>query len=117
MLVHSRQQSEFGLSQYLIPPLPRYAFVLVALSACTTMPPVQEMSDARQAIGAAEAVNAAQHAPEPLDTAQDLMRKAQSSLESGAYDEARQLARDARQQAIQAREVAARPRSIPQEKP
>lgn len=72
--------------------------------ACVTAPPVQEMSDARQAIRAAEQAGAAIYSPNKLAEASDLLEKAQRKLEAGAYFEARQNALDARKKAMQARE-------------
>ena len=66
------------------------------------------MSDARQAIHSAEAVGAVQYSPQTLMEAQHLLREAQTYLESGAYEDARQYALDARRQAIKAREMALR---------
>ncbi len=83
-----------------------FPLVLLALAACVTAP-VQEMSDARQAIYSAEAVGAAQRSPDALLAAQRLLREAQTRLEAGAYDEARQYALNARDEAIKARERAA----------
>ena len=77
------------------------------LAACASAP-VQEMSDARQAINAAEAADAAQRSPQEMIAAQRALLKAQTSLEKGAYAEARRLALEAREQAIQARQVAAK---------
>ncbi len=85
--------------------LTRLAILMLALAACATAP-VQEMSDARQAIRSAEAVGAAQHSPESLMAAQQLLRKAQTYLEAGAYDDARRYALGSRVQAIKAREAA-----------
>ncbi|MDQ5908632.1 MAG: hypothetical protein QG599_724 [Pseudomonadota bacterium] len=96
-----------------------FAILILALTACATAPPVQEMSDARQAIRAAEAVGAAQYSPESLTAAQVLLRKAQTDLETGAYETARRYALDARAQAIKARETASnnpQPRSTPVQK-
>ena len=73
--------------------------------ACASAP-VQEMSDARQAIRSAEEVNAAQHSPQQLQQARDLLGRAQAKLRIGVYGEARRLALDARDLAIQAREKA-----------
>lgn len=81
------------------------AAILVA--ACASAP-VQEMSDARQAIYAAEAADAARRSPQEMIAAQRSLLKAQTSLEKGAYAEARRLALEAREQAIQAREVASK---------
>jgi prophage DNA circulation protein len=88
---------------------------LLALTACASAP-VQEMSDARQAIYSAEASGAARGSPATLLTAQRLLREAQERLEAGAYGEARRYALDARDAAIQAREQAtqnAAPRPAP----
>lgn len=79
--------------------------VLILAMACASAP-VQEMSDARQAIRSAEGVGAAQHAPQPFQQAQELLERAQSKLRMGVYGEARRLALDARELAIQAREKA-----------
>jgi len=82
-------------------------FSLLALAACVSAP-VQEMSDARQAIYSAEAAGAAQRSPNALRAAERLLQEAQGRLEAGAYDDARRYARDARDHAIQAREQATR---------
>ena len=81
------------------------AFSLLALVACASAP-VQEMSDARQAIYSAEASGAVQRSPATLLAAQYLLQKAQERLEAGAYGEARRYALDARDAAIKAREQA-----------
>lgn len=78
--------------------------MILALAACATAP-VQEMSDARQAIRSAEAVGALQRSPQILMEAQRLLQEAQTRLESGAYEAARQYALNARRQAIKAREM------------
>ena len=62
------------------------------------------MSDARLAIRSAEEANAAVHAPQRLQEAQILLQQAQTKLGVGAYGEAKRLALDARDLAIQARE-------------
>lgn len=81
------------------------AVAILSLAACATAP-VQEMSDARQAIRSAEAVGAAQRSPDALSAAQRLLREAQTHLEVGAYGDARRSALDARDAAIKAREQA-----------
>ena len=80
---------------------------LLILAACATAP-VQEMSDARQAIRSAEASGAASHSLETLSAAQQLLEKAQGRLEAGEYNEARRYAQQARDRAISAREQALR---------
>lgn len=83
----------------------RFVFILLVLTACAAAP-VQEMSDARQAIYSAEAAGATQRSPDILLAAQRLLREAQERLEAGAYAEARRYALDARDEAIKAREQA-----------
>ena len=81
--------------------------LLVATPSACASAPVQEMSDARQAMYAAEVAGAAQRSPQEMLAAQRTLLQAQTSLEKGAYPEARRLAVQAREQAIRAREVAA----------
>ena len=76
-----------------------------ALVACASAP-VQEMSDARQAIQSAEEAGAARYSSEQLRQARHLLEQAQLQLETGAYGDARRLALDARDEAIRAREKA-----------
>ncbi len=79
------------------------------MAGCSSAP-VQEMSDARQAIRSAEAAGAATYSPRQLDEAQRLLNRAQSKLQAGAYGEARNYALDAWDQAVRARDNAnARP--------
>lgn len=74
-----------------------------ALGACVTAPPVQEMSDARQAIQAAEAVGASAKAPERFIQAQESIEQAESALQSGDYRKAREQAVRAKHNALEAR--------------
>ncbi len=76
------------------------------LSACVTAPPVQEMSDARQAIQAAEAVGARTKAPKPYIEAQENIEQAESALQSGDYSKAREQALRAKSNALEARSKA-----------
>jgi hypothetical protein len=94
------------LSNKLIPRITALLFFLV-LTACASAP-VQEMSDARQAIRAARQAGAEQHAPYELATAQQLLNAAETELERRAYDDARLLAEDAREAATRARQAAGR---------
>ncbi len=71
------------------------------LAACAG-PPVQEMSDARQAIEAAEDAGALEHAPMQLRFARDLISSAETKLEKRAYNGARRDARLAREKAVEA---------------
>ncbi|MFZ4790904.1 MAG: DUF4398 domain-containing protein [Candidatus Competibacteraceae bacterium] len=87
------------------------AAAILLLNACAVAP-VQEMSDARQAIRSAEAVGAVRRSPDALTTAQRLLQEAQAQLEAGAYDDARRHALDAREEAIRAREQAVQSATI-----
>ncbi len=56
---------------------------LLLLAGCATAP-VQEMSDARQAIQAAEEAGAAEYAPEALQDARRLLTSAERKLQREA---------------------------------
>lgn len=102
-------------------PMPRPRFFLKALTtkltllvatlllAACAIAPVQEMSDARQAIRSAEMAGAAWRSPVSFVTSHRLLLEAQTHLQAGDYPRARQLAIDARNQAINAREKAIQP--------
>ena len=79
------------------------AVSLYVLSACVTAPPVQEMSDARQAIQAAEAVGAQTKAPKSYTEAQEYIERAESALQAGDYKRAREQALRAKSNALEAR--------------
>jgi hypothetical protein len=84
----------------------RFILILTALpilAACASAP-VQEMSDARQAIRAAEAAGARLHSPQQIREAYWLLEKAQKNLESRDYLDAKRFALDARDKAIQTQE-------------
>jgi hypothetical protein len=68
--------------------------------------PIQEMSDARQALQAAEHAGASQLSPRALGRAKAHLRDAEEALGVRAYREARHEAQLAREQAIQARSSA-----------
>jgi cell division septation protein DedD len=78
---------------------------LTLLAACVSAP-VQEMSDARQAIHAAEEAGAATLAPDALREAKRLLTSAERKLQREAYASARQDAREARRRAAEALEAA-----------
>jgi hypothetical protein len=65
--------------------------------------PVQEMSDARQAIQAARDAGARPHISPELKEAEGLLKQAQELLELGNYDEARDSALHAKRKALEAR--------------
>lgn len=84
---------------------------LSSISGCVTAPPIQEMSDARQAIAAAEQANAARLAPDPLADAHRFIATAEGQLREESYAAARANALRAKNravQALQASEAAAR---------
>lgn len=81
-------------------------FTCAALLAGCAVVPAQEMSDARQAIQAAEAVDADNHAPRALGLARALLDQAQLELAGKDYSAARRSARASKAAAIQAREAA-----------
>jgi len=77
------------------------------LSACATVPPVQEMSDARQALDAARTAGAEAHASKDLESAEALLQNAEHALQEGDYKQARKDA-----EAAQARAVAAQDKTL-----
>jgi len=79
--------------------------VLAALAGCASAP-VQEMSNARQAIEAAQEAQAAEYAPERLKNAETLLGEAERELDAGHYGKARQHARAAWREAVEARSLA-----------
>jgi hypothetical protein len=78
-------------------------FGLVFLSGCAANYPVQEMSNARQTLQAAEAVNAQLYASAQYQEAQRLLDLATAKLDEGDYILARKYALSAKQLAIKAR--------------
>lgn len=81
--------------------------MLLFLLGCGSAP-VQEMSEARQAIEAARVAGAEQHAPENFNKAQSFLKTAEDMLNDHHYGKARQSAAMARDEAIRAREAAQR---------
>lgn len=81
------------------------ALALGLLVGCSAAP-VQEMSDARQAIHAAEQYGAAEHAPEQLSQAHNRLALAQQHLKLRRFEEAREQALEARARATEARYLA-----------
>jgi hypothetical protein len=72
------------------------------LAACETAPPVQEMSDARQAITVAREAGAADLAAAELAAAEQYLQNAESKLDDEQYREARQAALEAKLRAQKA---------------
>ncbi len=81
------------------------AFALM-LSACATTLPVQEMSDARQALDAARKAGAGLHASKVLQSAETLLENAEHALQKGNYKQARKDAKAAQSQAVVAKDKA-----------
>jgi F0F1-type ATP synthase membrane subunit b/b' len=81
------------------------ALLLFGIVACATVPPVQEMSDARQAIAAAREAGAERYASRQLQQAQDSLETAEGHLQTGtssAYWQARKAAISAKEKAFDA---------------
>jgi hypothetical protein len=74
--------------------------VLLFVSGCQTAPPVQEMSDARQAIMAARDAGAEEKAPQDLSQAIEHLQSAEAALSDKAYARARRDALEAKERAI-----------------
>lgn len=81
------------------------ALVMFVVTGCVSAP-VQEMSDARQAVEAAAAADAADRAPEAFIKATAHIQHAESALQHGDYDDAREHATWAKTHALEARERA-----------
>jgi Domain of unknown function (DUF4398) len=79
--------------------------LLGAVAGCAGAP-VQEMSNARQAVQAAERAGAAVHAPADLSEAKRLLKQAESNIRLGNYRAARDAAEKSREKAMVARHVA-----------
>jgi hypothetical protein len=83
--------------------------LLQSISGCETAPPVQEMSDARQAISIAREAGAAEAAPDELKQAEELLVDAQRNLADRAYTQAKRNATQAKQKALEALAAVDRP--------
>ena len=79
--------------------------ILILVAACATSPPVQEMSDARQAITAAEEADADLLAPDVIDSARRYLVVAERQLQQEAYGLARVNAVRAKDRAVEALQV------------
>lgn len=80
--------------------------LLFGLLAGCASAPVQEMSDARQALQEARQAGAEQIVPEAIGGAERLLSEAEKELELGEYRSARIKAVAAKESAIKAREKA-----------
>ena len=86
-------------------PIPVIVFALGLLAGCAAMP-AQELSDARQAIAAAEEIGAPVIAPTLMVDARARLEQAVAGLQRGDYEDSRRAAVAARRGAISARELA-----------
>lgn len=75
---------------------------VLVIAGCTAGPPVQEMSDARQAIAAAREAGAATYADTGLRSAEARLAEAETQLSQRLYWEARRLAVDSKEAAVDA---------------
>jgi hypothetical protein len=74
----------------------------IILSGCAVAPPVQEMSDARQAIQAAEQAAADRWARNEISEARRFLAEAEDDIAAEAYGPARSNALRAQDQAVRA---------------
>jgi hypothetical protein len=77
-------------------------FIAVACLAGCRGPPVQEMSDARQAIAAARVAGAAERSPADYTAAQAAIARAEVHLQAQEYTRARLAALEAKRRAASA---------------
>ncbi|HZD54453.1 MAG TPA: DUF4398 domain-containing protein [Woeseiaceae bacterium] len=87
----------------------RVCVALVLLAGCGSGPPVQEMSDARQAIAVARDAGAETHAASDLRSAEQYLDSAQRNLHERAYEKAREDALKAKLKALDALAATERP--------
>ena len=74
----------------------------IVLAGCVLAPPVQEMSDARQAIAAAEEAAADRWARDEISEARRLITEAEQDIAEEAYGPARSNALRAQDRAVRA---------------
>jgi hypothetical protein len=83
----------------------RFMVVLIGVACligCQAGPPVQEMSDARQAIAAARSAGASSGSSPELDAATAAITRAEDHLQAGEYTRARLAAMQAKHHAATA---------------
>ena len=83
--------------------------LLLLVASCQSTPPVQEMSDARQAIAVAKSAGAAEFAESDLRAAEAFLASAQNRLAEQAYSQARRDALQARDKALEALAISENP--------
>ena len=104
MIKFDRYALQFNSSKYLRV-FSSLLAVLLFCTACSLIPPVQEMSNARQSLQSAKDVGAQDHDPKRFSKAKQLLDLASEKMDAGEYVEARNLALEARSIAIKARQV------------
>lgn len=104
MIKFDRNALQFNSSKYLRVFSSLFA-VLLFFTACSLIPPVQEMSNARQSLQSAKDVGAQDHDSKRFSRAKRLLDLASEKMDAGEYAEARNLALEARSIAIKARQV------------
>jgi len=82
---------------------------LLSFTACETAPPVQEMSDARQAIAVAKEAGAEERAAFHLKAAEEYLESAEAALNEHSYSEARRDAKHAKMKALDALKASEQP--------
>jgi sugar (pentulose or hexulose) kinase len=80
--------------------------IAAALGACALEPPVQEMSDARQAIAAAEAAGADRFARDEISEARRFIQEAEEDITEESFGLARSKALRAQDRAVRALQTA-----------
>ena len=75
--------------------------IVFTLSACATLPPLQEMSNARQTIAAAKEMNSSAEQSQKIQEAERLLSRAERRMEVNLYESARQDALRAQKEAIE----------------
>jgi hypothetical protein len=87
--------------------------LLFSVAACGTAPPVQEMSDARQAITAAKDAGAEESAAADFRAAEAYLDSAQRKLSERAYGQARRDALQAKARAYDALAITEKAQIVP----
>ena len=75
--------------------------IVFTLSACASLPPLQEMSNARQTIAAAKEMNSSAEQSQKIQEAERLLSRAERRIEVNLYESARQDALRAQKEAIE----------------
>ena len=75
--------------------------IVFTLSACATLPPLQEMSNARQTIAAAKEMSSSAEQSQKIQEAERLLSRAERRMEVNLYESARQDALRAQKEAIE----------------